>query len=105
MRCGSGLADTTAAGVGGLVGGVDAACASSHILGGFDETLFRTKSRRLSAVGPGADPAPTCFSSMRTVSQAPLVSMTVLTSRFPRAGVHNPDMVSMATCRVAGTAP
>ena len=42
--------------------------------------------------------------SMRTMSCAPLLSVTVVTSRFSRAGVHNPDVVSMASCRPAGTA-
>jgi len=32
---------------------------------------------------------------MRTMSSAPLLSMTVVTSRVSRAGVHNPDMVSI----------
>ena len=33
---------------------------------------------------------------MRTMSSAPLLSVTVVTSRFSRAGAHNPDVVSIA---------
>ena len=88
--------DGAAAGVGELVGGVDAPCGDSDILGEFDETLCGTrKSRRSGAVGLGADPAPRRCGSMRTMSSAPLLSVTVVTSRFSGAGVHNPDVVSI----------
>ena len=53
MRCGSGFDEGAAAGVGELVGGVDATCGNSHTLGEFDEPLCGTKSRRSGAVGPG----------------------------------------------------
>jgi hypothetical protein len=73
------LDDGAAAGVGELVGGVDAPCGDSHTLGEFDETLCGTKSRGSGAVGPGADAAPRRWGSMRTMSSAPLLSVTVVT--------------------------
>jgi hypothetical protein len=81
---------------GGLFGGVEAACASSYVLGELTKPgVGCDKSGRSGAWGPGADPAPTRCSSMRTMSWAPLLSATVATSRFSRAGVHYPDMVSI----------
>jgi len=89
------LDDGAAAGVGELVGGVDATCAHSDTLGGFDDTLCWDQIKEIGRRGAGADAAPRRCRSMRTMSSAPLLSMTVVTSRVSRAGVHNPDMVSI----------
>ena len=74
FRCGSGFDEGAAAGVGGLVGGVDAACASSYVLGEVTKPgVGRDKSRRSGALGPGADPAPRRWARCARGRRAPLM--------------------------------
>ena len=59
MRCGSGFDEGAAAGVGELVGGVDATCGNSHTLGGFDEPCVGPNQGDRAPWGrggPGPDP-------------------------------------------------
>jgi hypothetical protein len=51
-------------------------------------------------VGAGGGPGPEGWGSMRTLSSAPLLSVTVVTSRFSRVGVHDPDVVSLGELSV-----
>ncbi len=46
-------------------------------------------------MGPGADPAPRRWGSMRTMSSAPLMFGDGGDVEVSRAGVHNPDRVSL----------